>query len=229
LGILSSKFDRLPHVGFYLIDKSLPLGIIIFMKQLAALFLFSVCFLGFLSPEVSVAQGDLKSKSRLYIQRVPQQPALPILLAKRSFRINPSLLTSLDLKQNSYLSQWLKSNYIKPSTTAPLNTPVERRLIEENTNNDKYLFYNDRIQVSHVYPNPASDFVDIDYQVAGNQELRVSFYNVLGAQVKEFALDRDQRTIRVSLRDFSNGMYLYQLFIDGRSVATKKLIVRRGV
>lgn len=226
---MSLNFDRLSIVGINLIQKSLPLAILFFMKQLLGLFLFIVCLLGFLHPEVSLAQGDLKSKSRLYIQRVPQQPALPILLAKRSFRINPSLLTSLDLKQNSYLSQWLKSSYNKSATTIPVNTPVERRLIEENANNDKYLFYNDRIQVSHVYPNPASDFVDIDYQVAGNQELRVSFYNVLGEQVKEIALDRDQRTIRVSLRDFSNGMYLYQLFIDGRSVATKKLIVRRGV
>lgn len=226
---MSLNFDRLSVVGINLIQKSLPLCILFFMKQLFGLFLFIVCLLGFLQPEVSLAQGVSKSKSRLYIQRVPQQPALPILLAKRSFRINPSLLTSLDLKQNSYLSQWLKSSYDKSSTSISVNTPVERRLIEENTNNDKYLFYNDRIQVSHVYPNPASDFVDLDYQVAGNQELRVSFYNVLGEQVKEFALDRDQRTIRVSLRDFSNGMYLYQLFIDGRSVATKKLIVRRGV
>jgi hypothetical protein len=52
---------------------------------------------------------------------------------------------------------------------------------------------------------------------------------VLGEQVKEISLDRDQRSIRVSMRDFSNGMYLYQLLIDGRSVSTKKLIVRKGV
>jgi hypothetical protein len=57
----------------------------------------------------------------------------------------------------------------------------------------------------------------------------VSFYNVLGEQVKEYALERDQRTLRISLREFSSGMYLYQLFIDGRSVATKKLIVRKGM
>lgn len=176
-----------------------------------------------------IAQSESKSKSRLNIQRSSQQVSLPILLSKRSFRVNPFLQTNLDLKQNSYVSQWLKTIYSKSSTTNIVNTPVERRLIEENTNNDKYLFYNDRIQVSHVYPNPASDFVDIDYQVSGSQDLRVSFYNVLGEQVKEYILDRDQRTMRISLRDFSSGMYLYQLSIDGRSVATKKLIVRKGM
>jgi hypothetical protein len=102
-------------------------------------------------------------------------------------------------------------------------------MIEENSMNEKYLFFNDRIQVSHVYPNPATDFVDIDYQVSGNQDLRIVFYNVLGEQIKELSLDRDQRTIRVPMRDFSSGMYLYQLVIDGRSIATKKLIVRKGI
>lgn len=191
--------------------------------------LFFTCVLGLLIPTMLIAQSESKSKSRLNIQRSSQQVSLPILLSKRSFRVNPFLQTNLDLKQNSYVSQWLKTIYSKSSTTNIVNTPVERRLIEENTNNDKYLFYNDRIQVSHVYPNPASDFVDIDYQVSGSQDLRVSFYNVLGEQVKEYILDRDQRTMRISLRDFSSGMYLYQLSIDGRSVATKKLIVRKGM
>lgn len=112
---------------------------------------------------------------------------------------------------------------------AQSETKVKRRMIEENSMNEKYLFFNDRIQVSHVYPNPATDFVDIDYQVSGNQDLRIVFYNVLGEQIKELSLDRDQRTIRVPMRDFSSGMYLYQLVIDGRSIATKKLIVRKGI
>lgn len=179
-------------------------------------------------PNTLTAQSEAKSKSRLYVQRIPQQASLPILLAKRSFRVNAALQTTLDLKQNSYLSQWFKSTYSRSSSTNTVSIPADRRLVEENSNNDKYLFSNDRIFVSHVYPNPASDFIDIDYQVSGNQDLRLSFYNVLGEQVKEYALARDQRTMRISLRDFSSGMYLYQLFIDGRSVATKKIIVRKG-
>jgi hypothetical protein len=180
-------------------------------------------------PGMLYAQTDAKSKSRLYIQRSLQKPTLPILLSKRSFQVNPYLQTNLDLKQNTFVSQFLKATYAKSSSTNTVNGIAERRLVEENMNNDKYLFYNDRIQVSHVYPNPASDFVDVDYQLTSNQDFRLSFYNVIGEQVKEFSLDRDQRTMRISLRDFSSGMYLYQLSIDGRSVATKKLIVRKGM
>ncbi len=190
---------------------------------------FFALLLGYFSPVFLIAQTEGKSKSRLTIQRTAQRVNLPILLSKRSFHVNPSLQTNLDLKQNSYITQILKSNYAKPSTTNIVAQVQERKLVEENSNNANYLFLNDRIQVSHGYPNPASDFLDIDFQIVGNQELRLGFYNVLGEQVKEFTLDRDQKSLRISLRDFASGMYLYQLMIDGRSVATKKIIVRKGL
>jgi hypothetical protein len=199
------------------------------MIQAVRNLIFFALLLGYVSPVFLHAQTEGKSKSRLTIQRTAQQVNLPILLAKRSFHVNPALQTNLDLKQNSYLTQIMKSSFAKPVSTTIVGQVQDRKLIEENSNNSNYLFYNDRIQVSHAYPNPASDFLDIDYQVVGNQELRLGFYNVLGEQVKEFALDRDQKTLRISLRDFSSGMYLYQLSIDGRSVATKKIIVRKGL
>lgn len=199
------------------------------MLQTVRYTFFFALLLGYLSPVFLHAQTEGKSKSRLTIQRTTQRVNLPILLSKRSFHVNPSLQTNLDLKQNSYITQILKSNYAKPSTTNIVAQVQERKLVEENSNNANYLFLNDRIQVSHAYPNPASDFLDIDFQIVGNQELRLGFYNVLGEQVKEFTLDRDQKSLRISLRDFSSGMYLYQLMIDGRSVATKKIIVRKGL
>jgi hypothetical protein len=198
------------------------------IQAIRHIFIFTL-LLGFFSPVFLHAQNEGKSKSRLSIQRTAQRVNLPILLAKRSFHVNPALQTNLDLKQNSYLTQIMKSSFAKASTTNIVGQNQDRKLVEENSNNPNYLFFNDRIQVSHAYPNPASDFLDIDYQVVGNQDLRLGFYNVLGEQVKEVSLDRDQKTLRISLRDFASGMYLYQLSIDGRSVATKKIIVRKGM
>ena len=198
------------------------------IQAIRHIFIFAL-LLGFFSPVFLHAQNEGKSKSRLSIQRTAQRVNIPILLAKRSFHVNPALQTNLDLKQNSYLTQIMKSSFAKASTTNIVGQNQDRKLVEENSNNPNYLFFNDRIQVSHAYPNPASDFLDIDYQVVGNQDLRLGFYNVLGEQVKEVSLDRDQKTLRISLRDFASGMYLYQLSIDGRSVATKKIIVRKGM
>ncbi len=94
---------------------------------------------------------------------------------------------------------------------------------------DNYFFSGERILVSHVYPNPASDFVDVDFQIsAGYKEVKLVFYNILGQQIKDVLLERDQKSVRISLRDFNSGMFMYQLEIEGRSVVTKKLIIRKN-
>ena len=93
---------------------------------------------------------------------------------------------------------------------------------------ENYLYSGDRIQVSHLYPNPAIEFVDIDFHItAPVREVKIVFYNILGQEVKDVVLEKDQRNVRIYLRDFNSGMYVYQLEIDGRSVVTKKLIVRK--
>ena len=53
-------------------------------------FIFAL-LLGFYSPVFLHAQNEGKSKSRLSIQRTAQRVNLPILLAKRSFHVNPAL------------------------------------------------------------------------------------------------------------------------------------------
>jgi hypothetical protein len=94
--------------------------------------------------------------------------------------------------------------------------------------NDPYLFQGDRIFVSHLYPNPAADFALVDYQFSGNnQEVKIAIYNVLGLVVKEIELDRDDRSAKISLRELNSGLYMYQLLVDGKPVATKKLMVRK--
>lgn len=100
--------------------------------------------------------------------------------------------------------------------------------VQGRNGSENYLFVNDRVWVSHVYPNPALDFVDIDFQITSSvREVLLTFYNVLGQEVKEVVLEKDQKNTHISLREFNSGMYMYQLSIDGRSVATKKLIVRK--
>ena len=94
--------------------------------------------------------------------------------------------------------------------------------------NDPYLFQGDRIFVSHLYPNPAVDFAQVDYQFSGNnQEVKIAIYNVLGLVVKEIELDREERSVKISLRELNSGLYMYQLLVDGRPVATKKLMIRK--
>jgi hypothetical protein len=94
--------------------------------------------------------------------------------------------------------------------------------------NDPYLFQGDRIFVSHLYPNPAADYALVDYQFSGNnQEIKIAIYNVLGLVVKEVELDREDHSAKISLKELNSGLYMYQLLVDGKPVATKKLMVRK--
>jgi hypothetical protein len=58
------------------------------------------------------------------------------------------------------------------------------------------------------------------------EEAKITFYNVLGNEMKEEILDKDQKKLRVSTREWNNGIYLYQLSSEGKSLVTKKLLVR---
>jgi len=94
--------------------------------------------------------------------------------------------------------------------------------------NDTLLYQGDRIFVSHLYPNPAAEFALVDYQVSGNnQEVKIAIYNVLGLVVKEVELDKEDRSAKISLKELNSGLYMYQLLVDGKPVATKKLMVRK--
>lgn len=101
--------------------------------------------------------------------------------------------------------------------------------IENHHNNseENYLIRSDKLTVSNLYPNPAFDYVDLDVQMNGNfSDVRLIIFNILGQQVKEIVIDGNQKTIRINLRELNPGMYPYQLLVDGRSLVTKKLIVR---
>ncbi len=90
------------------------------------------------------------------------------------------------------------------------------------------LFANEKIWVSNVYPNPADDVAEVDYQFSNGAtaDARLVLLNVLGSPVAEYVLDRSDRKARLVTRDLSTGYYLYQLSVDGRKVATKRLLVR---
>lgn len=111
---------------------------------------------------------------------------------------------------------------------APLSSvSVEQRHGEELTASTEKLFHNERLTVSNLFPNPANDHTKVDYVVgsAGGQA-KLSFFNALGNPVGDFALDRSEHRLQINTSEWPNGMYFYQLSFDGRTLATKKLLVR---
>lgn len=108
----------------------------------------------------------------------------------------------------------------------PSSVSVDRRGEELTVINEK-LFHNERLTVSNLFPNPANDHTKADYVVSAvGSQAKLSFFNALGNPVGDYALDRSEHRLQINTSEWPNGMYFYQLSLDGRTLATKKLLVR---
>lgn len=184
------------------------------------------------------AQSENPYKSRLEI-KPKQKTATVSALRKSTFThfqpIHNTLDRGINLHRAAAINQYFSSSFLQKNTktvakaeslVTTANIPDGFRAEELLSTEDK-LFANDKLLVSNIYPNPADEYAYLDYSVSAQvNEVKVTFYNIFGSEIKEETLDKDQRKLRVSIKDWPNGIYLYQLSADGKSLVTKKLLVR---
>ncbi len=83
------------------------------------------------------------------------------------------------------------------------------------------------ITVSEVYPNPATNFVNIDYELPGEVNVAsVKIVNLLGSIVMEQQVDTRNNNLRMNISELDGGIYFYSLFVNGEIYSTKKFVVR---
>lgn len=79
---------------------------------------------------------------------------------------------------------------------------------------------------SNVYPNPVKNFVNISCEgVDGTATLTI--YNMTGAKIMERVADAGNGKISVNVSELKNGLYLYSISLDGKSIETKKFVINR--
>jgi hypothetical protein len=189
------------------------------------------------------AQTDTnKNRSRLDLKAKPKTAVSSLLFKKNPFSIFQVPFLTLDRNINqqrsSYINQYFTNSFflqtaknqpvkIENITVAQPVAAVVESKNDEFINTEDRLFSNDKLTVSNIYPNPADDHADIDYVISSQvSEAKITFYNVLGGEMREEILEKDQRKVRISTKEWNNGTYIYQLSSDGKSLATKKLLVR---
>ncbi len=81
-------------------------------------------------------------------------------------------------------------------------------------------------KISNPYPNPTNNTTNIDYTLPpGINEGEIVFYNLQGAEVKRFKVDKTFSTLLVSTADIAAGTYLYQLVTSMQCTEGKKMVV----
>ena len=73
---------------------------------------------------------------------------------------------------------------------------------------ENYLYASDRIQVSQIYPNPATDSISVTLS-DGFDSGKIIFYTILGQKVLEKTISTQSPTI--SLKNLNSGIYFYKI------------------
>jgi hypothetical protein len=199
-----------------------------------------------LQAQVALRDSDARKGSRLELGRTPstRKTTTPVLNTNR-FRLAPQpVLSGLDRSGTTPKNKAINDHYrsllmaqstaktgARPSVVETSSASADVRTAPEQEGKaENRLYANERLWVSNVYPNPADDATEVDYQVNGPvNEAKLILLNVLGAPIAEYSLDRSDRKVRIVTRDLATGYYLYQLSVDGKKVATKRLLVRHSV
>lgn len=93
------------------------------------------------------------------------------------------------------------------------------------TSIDDNIFNN--IWVSDIYPNPTTNFVNINYELPFEvKTARVKIVNLLGSIVMEEHIEIGNNSVRMNVSNLDGGIYFYSLLINGEIYSTKKLIIR---
>ena len=198
-----------------------------------------------LQAQITPRDSDPRKGSRLELGRTAptRKTTAPVLNSRRFLMTPEPVLSGLDRSATTRRNKAINEHYrsllmaqsaakagVRPATTETNSLPATadaRQAPEQEGKVENRLYANERIWVSNVYPNPADDVTEVDYQVNGPVgEAKLILLNVLGAPVAEYGLDRNDRKVRIVTRDLATGYYLYQLSVDGKKVATKRLLVR---
>ncbi len=207
------------------------------MKQPILIYIFLTCFSVLALTDASAQSEGTKSKSRLNVGKktvVSSSPALS--------KIPRSLDRSINLRPSSAINAYYRSILLSPgkangNTTVAKNrangeTPAViasdgRPSLDDVAKTEDLFFVSEKLKVLNAYPNPANDYAEIDYQISGSVgSAKISLYNILGANVAEYDLDKNDRQLRIQTREIPTGVYFYQLLLEGKKVATKKLLIR---
>ncbi len=132
----------------------------------------------------------------------------------------------IKVNKNAAINEFYKDLLLNNNNTKNIQPKTVAYSVPERRA-DEFLFDSDGVSVSNIYPNPAHDYANLNYKILeGSRSVKVSFINILGGSVGDFNLDPSDSRLQVSTRTWDNGIYFYQLMIDGKKMATKKLVVR---
>ena len=93
---------------------------------------------------------------------------------------------------------------------------------------DDSIEVSDAIQLKFkVYPNPNDGNMTLDYFIAEGKTAEFRLYDIMGRTHKVVQLETGQNIYRINDSSLHQGLYLYDVRVDGEVVKTDKLVILR--
>jgi hypothetical protein len=90
-----------------------------------------------------------------------------------------------------------------------------------NNNNIEDLLYQNT-------PNPFNGVTEIRYRIPQSYtDANIMIFDMNGKKIKSIAVQGAEGSVSVSASEMAAGLYLYSLIIDGREIATKRMVVNK--
>lgn len=87
----------------------------------------------------------------------------------------------------------------------------------------------EKIKLGNIYPNPAITYAEIPYEVLEDFKVgHATVMNMVGLSLLEYNLSAVNNKLRINTTSLESGIYLVQFVVDGKKLATKKLLVERN-
>ena len=102
-----------------------------------------------------------------------------------------------------------------------------------NMNNREGNFANDEKSLDienslvRIYPNPNNGNMTVEYTLDSDSTAVLQVFDITGKKFAEYQLMSGQTAISISEAALKNGVYFYQLLINGELISTDKIIIIR--
>ena len=124
-----------------------------------------------------------------------------------------------------------------------LNANTNTVTINPSVNNDGTYFYIDDVSVRlcsdtaisvneidsdkfkiELYPSPSNGTIILNYTSKQNGIGAIKFYDITGKLVERYELNSNRNELQL-ITNLDNGIYLYQVIVNNKTVKTDKLVV----
>lgn len=105
---------------------------------------------------------------------------------------------------------------------------LEKLIVNNSTQQKTELKANQEVVLFQNVPNPFSEKTTIRYTLPSNFKIaQIQIRSTTGNVIKTVDLNRDSKELVVYANDISSGLFTYSLLVDGKVIATKKMVIER--